>query len=106
MKRLLRTATLAALVLQGSTALHAQKRVVVIKVDGLPEDTIEQRLNELPWIRRVFVEQGAWVRNFYVRGISLSRPRRVSLDSYHYRQPDGHSIARPNGSQSLESSIG
>jgi len=57
------------------------KRVVVIKVDGLPEDTIESRLDELPWIRHVFAEEGAWVRNFYVRGISLSAPSWQMLDT-------------------------
>ncbi|HVV47369.1 MAG TPA: alkaline phosphatase family protein, partial [Bryobacteraceae bacterium] len=57
------------------------KRVVLIKVDGLPEDLLEKHLDDLPWIRRIFVERGAWVRNFYVRGISLSAPSWQMLDS-------------------------
>jgi hypothetical protein len=59
----------------------AAKRVVVIKVDGLPEDLLKRNLDQLPTIRRVFVEQGGWVRNFYVRGISLSAPSWSMLDS-------------------------
>ncbi len=62
--------------------LQAQaKRIVVIKVDGLPEDLLEKNIDQLPWIRHVFVERGAWVRNFYVRGISLSAPSWSMLDT-------------------------
>jgi hypothetical protein len=62
--------------------LHAQaRRAVVIKVDGLPEDLLEKNIEQLPWIRHVFVERGAWVRNFYVRGISLSAPSWSMLDT-------------------------
>ncbi len=59
----------------------AARRIVEIKVDGLPEDAIERNIDQLPWIRRVFAEQGAWVRNFYVRGISLSAPSWSMLDT-------------------------
>jgi hypothetical protein len=67
-------------------------RLVIIKVDGLPASLVERRLNEinpstgkscLPWIHRVFLEGGAWVRNFYVRGISLSAPSWQMLDTGH-----------------------
>ena len=62
--------------------LHAQtRRAVVIKVDGLPEDLLEKNIDQLPWIRHVFIERGAWVRNFYVRGISLSAPSWSMLDT-------------------------
>lgn len=37
---------------------HA-RRAVVIKVDGLPEDLLEKNIDQLPWIRHVFVERGA-----------------------------------------------
>ena len=73
--------------------LQAQaRRLVMIKVDGLPANLIERRLSEidpatgntrLPWIHRVFVEGGAWMRNFYVRGISLSAPSWQMLDTGH-----------------------
>lgn len=66
----------------GALPLHAQaRRAVVVKVDGLPEDLLEKNIDQLPWIRHVFVERGAWVRNFYVRGISLSAPSWSMLDT-------------------------
>jgi hypothetical protein len=71
--------------------LHAEaKRLVLIKVDGLPAGLIERyaeqidpstRRSVLPSIHNVFVENGAWVRNFYVRGISLSAPSWSMLDT-------------------------
>lgn len=68
------------------------KRVVVIKADGLPESLIERYAREpagpgregrsrLPWIQHVFRENGAWLENFYVRGISLSAPSWSMLDT-------------------------
>lgn len=57
------------------------KRLVVVKVDGLSADLLEQNIDQLPWMRHVFVERGAWVRNFYVRGISLSAPSWSMLDT-------------------------
>jgi hypothetical protein len=57
------------------------KRLVVIKVDGLPEDLLERHLDQLPAIRHIFTEQGAWLRSFYVRGISLSAPSWAMLDT-------------------------
>ncbi len=63
-------------------SLQAQaKRLVIIKVDGLSEDLLERNLSKLPWISHVFVERGARVRNFYVRGISLSAPSWSMLDT-------------------------
>jgi len=69
----------------------APVRLVVIKVDGLPGSVVERCLQEvdpgdraksaLPWIKRLFVERGAWVRNFYVRGISVSTPSWSMLDT-------------------------
>ena len=82
MRSCLRTGLLLVLALAASPSLHAQaRRLVVIKVDGLSEDLLERDIDKLPWIRRVFVEQGAWVRNFYVRGISLSAPSWSMLDT-------------------------
>jgi len=68
----------------------APVRLVVLKVDGLPGRLIERYLQEidpttgrtaLPWIQRVFVEHGARVKNFYVRGISISVPSWSMLDT-------------------------
>lgn len=68
----------------------AAKRLVIIKVDGLPADFVDKYIERtdpatgrfvLPWFHRVFVERGARVRNFYVRGISLSAPSWSMLDT-------------------------
>lgn len=61
--------------------------MVVLKADGLPGWLVERMLSEredgvqLPWIERVFVERGVWVRNFYSRGVSLSVPAWSILDT-------------------------
>jgi hypothetical protein len=70
---------------------HAEvKRLVMVKVDGLPAYLVERYVLEtdprtgrslLPWIKYIFGEQGAWVHNFYVRGISLSAPSWCELDT-------------------------
>jgi hypothetical protein len=69
------------------------RRLVVIKVDGLGEEVVERWLelrdaktgkSALPWIQHVFVDGGAWLKNFYVRGISLSAPSWSMLDSGHH----------------------
>jgi len=73
----------AALLLAAASLMPAQaaKRLVIVKVDGLPQDVVERDIGELPWIRSIFVEHGAVVRNFYVRGISLSAPSWQMLDT-------------------------
>ena len=82
MTKATRAGVIFAFSLIASAGLQAQaRRLVLIKVDGLPEDLIDRDLDQLPWIRRVFVEHGAWVRNFYVRGISLSAPSWSMLDT-------------------------
>ncbi len=77
-------------------------RVVVLKVDGLPPRLIEQYLDEpaarqgregrsrLPWIEHVFVEGGAWVENFYARGMSLSAPSWSLLDTGRHLEIRGN----------------
>jgi len=71
-------------------ARAAPARLVVLKVDGLPGSLVERCVQEinpatgksaLPWIRQVFIEHGAWVKNFYVRGISISVPSWSMLDT-------------------------
>ena len=80
---------LAAIFLTGLSNAQA-KRLVLVKVDGLPADRIEQLIQQtdpetgrwvLPWMHHIFVEHGAWVQNFYVRGISLSAPSWSMLDT-------------------------
>lgn len=66
------------------------KRVVIIKLDGVPHDLLErerERINPasgksvLPWIDHVFAQQGTRLENFYVRAISLSAPSWSLLDT-------------------------
>ncbi len=87
-----RSAFLLSLAILGpaGSAGAAPVRLVVLKVDGLPGSVVERFLQEtnpttgksaLPWIKRVFIEHGAWVRNFYVRGISVSVPSWSMLDT-------------------------
>lgn len=75
------------------------RRIVILKVDGLSDDRIERALEEhdprtglprLPWIRHVFVENGVRLRNFYVRGISLSVPSWSLLDTGRHLQIHGN----------------
>lgn len=93
----------ALLFLLGAGTLAAQvERVVVLKVDGLPPRLIEQYLDEpaarqgreghsrLPWIEHVFAEGGAWVENFYARGLSLSAPSWSLLDTGRHLQIRGN----------------
>lgn len=89
MRRGLMAPPLVLFLLCGSLAAQV-KRVVVIKLDGVPEDVLERELlhinpatgrSNLPWIDRVFNQQGARLANFYVRAISLSTPSWSLLDT-------------------------
>jgi hypothetical protein len=75
------------------------KRIVIIKLDGVPQELIEQELlrtdpatnkSVLPWIDRVFRQQGTRLANFYVRGISLSTPSWSMLDTGQHLQIHGN----------------
>ncbi len=78
------------------------KRVVIIKIDGLPERFLEQYATEsapgagraghsrLPWIKHVFADNGAWLENFYVRGLSLSAPSWSMLDTGRHLEIRGN----------------
>ncbi len=77
----------------------AAKRVVVIKIDGLPPAFVDQFVKErdvrtdksaLPWINHIFYEQGTRVANFYVRGMSLSAPSWSILDTGQHLQVKGN----------------
>ncbi len=73
-------------------------RVVILKVDGLPARVLETYVgptalpgrSPLPWIQHVFAQDGTWMENFYVRGISLSAPSWSMLDTGH------HTVIRGN----------
>ncbi|MDQ5844751.1 MAG: alkaline phosphatase family protein [Acidobacteriota bacterium] len=75
------------------------KRVVIVKVDGLPPDLVDQFVNErdqrtgkseLPWIDHIFYQRGARLKNFYVRGMSLSAPSWSTLDTGQHLQIKGN----------------
>ncbi len=77
------------------------KRVVIIKVDGLPARLIEKYVaqpadgehaghSRLPWIERVFAQNGTRVDNFYVRGLSLSAPSWSMLDTGRHLEVRGN----------------
>lgn len=77
------------------------QRVVILKVDGLPEHLIERYAaqnarglrdgrSRLPFIQRVFGRDGTWLDNFYVRGTSLSAPSWSMLDTGHHLEVRGN----------------
>jgi Type I phosphodiesterase / nucleotide pyrophosphatase len=75
------------------------KRVVIIKLDGVPHDLLERELRQinpatgksnLPWIDYIFARQGTRIENFYVRAISLSAPSWSLLDTGRHLQIRGN----------------
>ncbi len=75
------------------------KRVVVLKVDGVPQEVLDRELQRidpvtrhsaLPWIDRVFAQGGTRLCNFYVRAISLSTPSWSMLDTGQHLQIRGN----------------
>ena len=90
----------ALLVLACTIPAFAQtKRVVVVKVDGLPYELIERFVHErdavtgksqLPWFDYIFFQNGSRVTNFYVRGMSLSAPSWSMVDTGQHLQIKGN----------------
>ena len=83
----------------GAGARAEVKRVVIIKVDGVPQEVLDRELRRtdpgttksvLPWMDRVFRQQGARLANFYVRAISLSAPSWSLLDTGQHLQIHGN----------------
>jgi hypothetical protein len=82
------------------SSVHAQaKRVVILKVDGLPYDTVDRFVRErdpetgksrLPWFDFIFYQNGTRLTNFYVRGMSLSGPSWSLLDTGQHLQIKGN----------------
>jgi hypothetical protein len=75
------------------------KRVVILKVDGLPNDLVDRFVKErdprtgksqLPWIEHIFYQRGTRLANFYVRGMSLSAPSWSMLDTGQHLQIKGN----------------
>jgi len=96
---------LAALLLLGWLIPLAQAkvdRIVILKVDGLPDDLVERYVREpagvgkegrsrLPWIERVFQKNGVRMGNYYSRGLSLSAPSWSILDTGRHLEIRGNS---------------
>ena len=68
----------------------AVERVVILKVDGLPFETLDSFVHRkdpytgksvLPWIDYLFYKRGTQFRNFYNRGLSLSASSWALLDT-------------------------
>lgn len=92
-------AACALLCLSQPAAAANVKRLVVVKVDGLPYDTVERFVRRrdprtgksmLPWFDHVFYERGTRLDNFYVRGMSLSGPSWSLLDTGQHLQIKGN----------------
>jgi len=75
------------------------KRVVIVKVDGLPYELVERFAHEsdpltgksqLPWFDYIFFNNGTRLTNFYVRGMSLSAPSWSLLDTGQHLQIKGN----------------
>src|SRR5947209_5583293 len=82
-----------------SALARGVRRVVVVKVDGLPFDTLDRFVRGrdprtgkslLPWFEHVFYEGGTRVSNFYVRGTSLSAPSWSLLDTGQHLRIKGN----------------
>jgi hypothetical protein len=97
----IRAAAICAVLLLGAGLAGAQgvKRLVVVKIDGLPFESIDQYVNQrdpktgksmLPWFDEIFYKNGSRVENFYTRGISLSGPAWGMLDTGQHMQVKGN----------------
>ncbi|MEO6656573.1 MAG: alkaline phosphatase family protein, partial [Pyrinomonadaceae bacterium] len=89
------------LIAAGTLCVAAQgvKRVVILKIDGLPgyyaDRFVHKRDPEtgksvLPWFEEVFYKNGTRVPNFYTRGMSLSGPSWGQLDTGRHLQIKGN----------------
>jgi len=83
----------------GGICAQSVKRVVVVKVDGLPGYFVDKFVHErdpetgrsqLPWFEEIFYKNGTRVPNFYTRGMSLSGPSWGQLDTGQHLQIKGN----------------
>ena len=88
------------LLVMGVMAARSEtKRVVVVKLDGVPARVLERYMAEtnprtgksrLPWFQYIFAERGVRLANFYTRGLSLSVPSWSMLDTGRPTQIKGN----------------
>ena len=90
-----------AFIISSAAAASAQgvKRVVVIKIDGLPGYYVDRFVKQrdpdtgksvLPWFEEIFYKNGTRIPNFYTRGMSLSGPSWGQLDTGQHLQIKGN----------------
>lgn len=86
-------------VVAATASAQGVKRLVVVKIDGLPNDSIDKYVKKkdpktgksmLPWFDEIFYKNGTRVPNFYTRGISLSGPAWGMVDSGQHMQVKGN----------------
>lgn len=82
-----------------TAAAQKVKRIVIVKVDGLPGDYVDRYVKErdsktgkskLPWIEEAFYKNGTHLANFYSRGMSLSATSWALLDTGQHLQIKGN----------------
>lgn len=82
-----------------SVSAQNVKRIVVIKVDGLPGDYVDNLVKKrsertgkslLPWFDEIFYRNGTRLANFYSRGMSLSAPSWSLIDTGQHLQIKGN----------------
>lgn len=83
-------AWLFLLVFVSAAGAQGVKRLVVMKIDGLPGYLVDKYVKEtdpvtgksqLPWIEEAFYKNGTRLDNFYTRGMSLSGPSWSTIDT-------------------------
>lgn len=94
-------AAICALALGAVNSAFSQgvKRIVVVKIDGLPGYYVDRFVKQrdpqtgksmLPWFDEVFYKNGTRVPYFYTRGMSLSGPSWGQLDTGQHLQIKGN----------------
>lgn len=82
-----------------TTRAQNVKRVVIVKVDGLPGDYVDRYVktrdsktgkSRLPWFEEIFYKNGTRLANFYSRGMSLSATSWSLLDTGQHLQIKGN----------------
>src|SRR5262245_47674902 len=99
--RNLRFLLFCALIAVLASVVSAQgvKRLVIVKIDGLPNESIDRYVKKrdpatgksmLPWFEEIFYKNGSRLENFYTRGISLSGPAWGMIDTGQHMQVKGN----------------
>ncbi len=93
------TAMFLIAVIASAVSAQGVKRVVMIKVDGLPGYVVDKFVKQrdpatgksaLPWFDEIFYKNGSHLENFYTRGMSLSGPSWGQLDTGQHLQIKGN----------------